>query len=181
MTAKPAYLLDRVGAGDSPPSQVNAVVEIPKSGSVKYEVDPQTGLVFVDRFLYTAIHYPFNYGFIPGTKGEDGDYLDALVLTEEPVYPMSVIRSRIIGALLMEDEGGPDSKIVAVPDKNIDPAHSSLSDVRQLPDFTLKQMEYFSAHYKEEEPGKFVRVHRWQGRPAAEGLIRKAVVAFKEG
>jgi inorganic pyrophosphatase len=175
------YLLDRVGAGEKPPGSINVVVEIPKGGSVKYEVDPRTGLVFVDRFLYTSTHYPFNYGFVPETKGEDGDYLDALVITEEPLYPMTVVRSRTIGALLMEDEGGPDAKIIAVPDEGIDPAYSSLGDVRQLPSFTLKQLEHFFTHYKEPEPGKYVRVLGWQRKQVAEEVVRRAIAAFREG
>jgi inorganic pyrophosphatase len=181
MTAESVSFPDRLGAGDDPPAEVNVVIEIPKGGSVKYEVDPRTGLIFVNRLLHTATHYPFNYGFIPGTKGEDGDYLDALVNTEEPVYPMSVVRSKTIGALLMEDEEGPDAKIIAVPDRNIDPVYSSLGDVRQLPSFIRKQVQHFFLHYKESEPKKFVRVHRWQSRSAAEGIIRRAMAAFSDG
>jgi len=154
---------------------VNVVVEIPRGSNVKYEIDEDTGFVFVDRFLYTPTYYPFNYGFIPQTRGEDGDPLDALVVTEEPVFPMSVIRSRPIGVLLMEDEKGPDSKIVAVPARHVDPNYSDVDSVGQLPEFTRRQIEHFFQHYKESEPGKFVTIDGWKDERHARDLITKAV------
>ncbi|HUI01361.1 MAG TPA: inorganic diphosphatase [Nitrososphaerales archaeon] len=171
-------------AGENAPDEVNVVIEIPRGSDVKYEMDEKTGFVFVDRFLYTATHYPFNYGFIPNTRGEDGDPVDALVITEDPVYPMSVIRSRPIGVLLMEDEGGPDAKLVAVPARHIDPTYTDVEHIMQIPEFTRKQIEHFFSHYKEGEPNKFVKVDKWQDQKYAKELIvvamRRAKKAAKE-
>jgi inorganic pyrophosphatase len=168
----------KLSAGDKVPDRVNVVIEIPRGSNVKYEIDEETGFVFVDRFLYTPTYYPFNYGFVPQTKGEDGDPLDVLVVTEEPVYPMSVIRSRPIGVLLMEDEKGPDAKIIAVPARHVDPNYSGIDDVHQLPTFTRKQIEHFFQHYKESEPGKFVKVEGWRDQKHAKALIKEASERF---
>lgn len=169
-------MLSDLTAGDDSPNEVNIVVEIPRGSNVKYEIDERTGVIFVDRFLYTATHYPFNYGFIPGTREEDGDPLDALVVTQEAVYPMSVIRSRPIGALLTEDEKGPDTKIVAVPVESVDPSYSDLDSINQLPEFTKKQIEHFFRRYKEAEPNKFVKIKEWKDEKYAKELIRKATL-----
>jgi inorganic pyrophosphatase len=172
---------ERLSPGERVPDEVNVVIEIPRGSDVKYELDEETGFVFVDRFLYTATHYPFNYGFIPQTRGADGDPLDALVITEDPVYPMSVIRSRPIGVLLMEDEGGPDAKLVAVPAKHIDPTYSDVEHIMQIPEFTRKQIEHFFSHYKEGEPDKFVKVDKWEDARFAKSLIRAALQQPKGG
>lgn len=164
-----------LGPGEHVPEEVNVVIEIPRGSDVKYEMDESTGFVFVDRFLYTSTHYPFNYGFIPQTKGEDGDPLDALVITEDPVYPMSVIRSRPIGVLTMEDEGGPDAKLVAVPARHIDPTYSDVETIMQIPEFIRKQIEHFFSHYKEAEPDKFVKIDRWEDQKYAKSLILAAL------
>jgi inorganic pyrophosphatase len=168
----------RLSAGDQVPDLVNVVIEIPRGSNVKYEIDDSTGYVFVDRFLYTPTYYPFNYGFIPQTMSEDGDPIDSLVVTEEPVYPMSVIRSRPIGVLMMDDEKGPDAKVVALPARNVDPNYSSIEDVEELPEFTRKLIEHFFRHYKESEPGKFVRISGWRGQGDAKSLIRESVSRF---
>jgi inorganic pyrophosphatase len=169
-----SFLSHKLRAGDKLPEIVNVVIEIPRGSNVKYEMDEATGFVFVDRFLYTPTYYPFNYGFVPQTEAEDGDPLDVLVVTEEPVYPMSVIRSRPIGVLMMEDEKGPDAKIVAVPDRNVDPNYSGIEDVRELPAFTRKQIEHFFTHYKESEPGKFVKVEGWKNQKSAKAFVKDA-------
>jgi inorganic pyrophosphatase len=166
-------------AGDDVPNKVNVVIEIPRGSDVKYEIDEKTGYVFVDRFLYTSTHYPFNYGFIPQTKGDDGDPLDALVITEEPVYPMSVIRARPIGVLTMRDEGGPDAKLVTVPERHIDPIYSQVDTIMQIPEFTRKQIEHFFSHYKESEPNKYVKIGKWQDAQFAKDLITKALQPAK--
>ena len=171
--------LDRLSAGDDPPNIINAVVEIPSGSSVKYEVDKKTGTVFVDRFLYTPTHYPFNYGFIPETREEDGDPLDVLVLTQISVYPMSVIRSRPISMLVTEDENGKDVKIIAAPAKTIDPYYEDVEELNQLPNFTRNQIEHFFKHYKELEPTKFVNVLRWEPREAAEKKITRAIENYR--
>ncbi|MGD0637154.1 MAG: inorganic diphosphatase [Nitrososphaerales archaeon] len=168
----------KLTVGADAPEQVNVVVEIPRGSNVKYEIDEETGFVFVDRFLYTPTYYPFNYGFIPQTRGDDGDPLDALVVTEEPVFPMSVIRSRPIGVLLMEDEKGPDAKIVAVPARHVDPNYSEVDSVAQLPEFTRRQIEHFFQHYKESEPGKFVMIDGWKDEKHAKALISRAITTY---
>ena len=158
--------------------RVNVVVEIPRGSSVEYEFDQSAGHFF-DRFFYTATHYAFDYEVIPGTKGEDGDPLEALVLTEEPVYPTTVIRSRTTGALATEGENRLDVKIVTVPDRDIDPIYPPVGDLRQIPGFALKQVEHLSIYYKESEPGKFVQIGDWKGRRPAEDTIRQATLQFK--
>ena len=168
----------KLTVGADAPNQVNVVVEIPRGSNVKYEIDEETGFVFVDRFLYTPTYYPFNYGFIPQTRGEDGDPLDTLVVTEEPVFPMSVIRSRPIGVLMMEDEKGPDAKIVAVPARHVDPNYSGVDSIEQLPEFTRRQIEHFFQHYKESEPDKFVKMGGWQDQRHAKDLITQACALF---
>ena len=168
----------KLTVGADAPEQVNVVVEIPRGSNVKYEIDEETGFVFVDRFLYTPTYYPFNYGFIPQTRGDDGDPLDALVVTEEPVFPMSVIRSRPIGVLLMVDEKGPDAKIVAVPARHVDPNYSDVDSVEQLPEFTRRQIEHFFQHYKESEPGKFVTIGGWKDSKHAKELITRATTMY---
>lgn len=176
--ATSARLTSKLTAGSTAPREVNVVIEIPRGSNVKYEIDEETGYVFVDRFLYTPTYYPFNYGFIPQTEGEDGDPIDVLVVTEEPVYPMSVIRSRPIGVLLMEDEKGADAKIVAVPARHVDPNYSGIDDMHQLPAFTRKQIEHFFQHYKESEPGKFVKVEGWRDQKHAKALVTEAAERF---
>ena len=158
---------------------INVVVEVPSGSSVKYEVDTETGFVFVDRFLYTATHYPFNYGFVPQTREEDGDPLDVVVLTQLSVYPMSVIRSRPIGMLVTEDEIGKDVKIVAAPTKQVDPYYADVEDLAQLPGFTRNQIEHFFSKYKELEPSKFVKVIGWETKESAMKKIAEAIARYK--
>jgi len=167
-------------AGEDVPNDVNVVIEIPRGSDVKYELDKKSGFVFVDRFLYTSTHYPFNYGFIPQTMSEDGDPLDALVITEDPVYPMSVIRSRPIGVLLMEDEGGRDAKLVTVPARHIDPSYSDVDSIMQIPEFTRKQIEHFFSHYKSSEPNKFVKIDKWEDQKYAKKLIKESIARAKK-
>ena len=169
-----------VKSGDNPPGSINVVIEIPEGSSVKYEADLESGAIFVDRFLHTATYYPFNYGFIPETKGTDGDPVDVLVLSHDSVYPMSVIRSRPIGVLVTEDEKGLDAKIIAVPNPGVDPLYSSINSINQLPDLTKDQIDHFFIRYKEIEPNKFVKIHGWQGAEQAKKMIRKAITAYSE-
>lgn len=172
--------LAEVPSGEDPPESINVIVEIPSGSSVKYEVDKETGVVFVDRFLSTATHYPFNYGFIPQTREEDGDPLDVLVLTQLSVYPNSVIRSRPIGLLLTEDEHGQDAKIIAAPAKSIDPYYEDIDDLEQIPMFMRNQIEHFFKHYKELEPTKFVKIVRWEPKEAAKKRIKTAISRFEK-
>ncbi|MHB8566343.1 MAG: inorganic diphosphatase [Nitrososphaerales archaeon] len=167
-----------LNAGDKPPSKVNVVIEIPEGSSVKYEVDNDTGAVFVDRFLYSATHYPFNYGFIPQTSEKDGDPVDVIVMSQHSVYPMVVIRSRPIGMLLTEDEKGEDAKIVATPIAEIDPYYAAMENVGQIPQFTKNQIEHFFEQYKELEPNKFVKIVGWKDREDAYRRIRSAMKRY---
>lgn len=171
--------LDSVEVGD-PSKAINIVVEIPKGSSIKYEFDTATGLLFVDRKLYTAMNYPFNYGFIPRTLEMDGDPVDALILGEDPVVPLSIIKSRPIGVLLTEDEEGQDSKVIATPVSKIDPTFSKIDDIKDLPEYIENQIKHFFEHYKELEEGKFVKVKGWEGKQGAVKKITESIQRFKE-
>ena len=164
-----------VSTGKNPPEQVNVFVEIPAGSSIKYELDKESGVVFVDRFLYTAFSYPFNYGFVPGTLAEDGDPVDVLVLSDKQVAPGVVIPSTPIGMLEMEDEEGIDTKVVAVPTKKIDPIYGGYTDISEIPQAIKDKMKHFFEHYKELEPGKWVKIKDWKGKKDAMEAIKKAM------
>ena len=168
--------ITRIPTGANPPYDVNAVIEIPQGGEpVKYEMDKDSGALFVDRFLHTAMFYPGNYGFIPGTLADDGDPCDVLVVGPTPVVPGAVIRCRPIGALLMEDEAGNDEKILAVPVDKLHPFHSGISSWRQLPAIMTEQIAHFFQHYKDLEKGKWVTVANWLDGRGAERIVAEAV------
>jgi inorganic pyrophosphatase len=170
--------IDSVDVGD-PSKAINIVVEIPKGSSIKYEFDTATGLLFVDRKLYTAMNYPFNYGFIPRTLEMDGDPVDALILGEDPVVPLSIVKSRPIGVLITEDEEGQDSKVIATPVSKIDPTFSKIDDIKDLPEYIENQIKHFFEHYKELEEGKFVKVKGWEGKQGAVKKITESIQRFK--
>lgn len=170
----------KLGPGDEAPEVVNVVIEIPMNSSVKYEVDKEAGVVRVDRFLYTAMYYPFNYGFVPGTLEEDGDPVDVLVISREPVMPGAVIEAKVIGLLEMEDEEGPDSKVIAVPKPKLDPSFAGVNDVKDLPEAVRERIKHFFEHYKELEPGKWVRVTGWRGAEEAKERVRRAIKRYRE-
>ena len=172
--------LSKIPAGKNPPEDIYVVVEIPQGSSIKYEVDKESGAIFVDRFLYTAMYYPFNYGFIPNTLAEDGDPTDVLVVSSEPVSPGSVIRSRPIGMLEMEDEEGIDTKIIAVPVSKLDKTFDNIKEVSDLPEAILNKIKHFFEHYKELEPGKWVKVKSFKGVKDALEDIEKSVKRFLE-
>ena len=166
-------------AGKSPPGDIYAIIEIPKDSNIKYEVDEKTGLLFIDRKLHTAMTYPFNYGFIPSTKEEDGDPIDVLIISNDEYSPLSVVRSKPIGVLITEDEEGKDSKIIAVPDKKIDVSYSKLDEIDQIDQEILDKIKHFFEHYKELEKGKFVRVIGWENKNQAEKIITECIKRFK--
>ena len=172
--------LDKIGPGADAPDIVNVVIEIPMNSSVKYEFDKEACMVRVDRFLYTSMTYPFNYGFIPGTLEEDGDPVDVLVISREPVAPGSIIEVVPIGVLDMEDEEGPDSKIIAVPKPKLDPFFAGWTDVAMLPEILLNRIKHFFEHYKELEPGKWVRVSGWRGASEAKAKIKEAIERYQK-
>ena len=167
--------LSKIPAGKNPPEDIYVVIEIPQGSSIKYEVDKESGAVFVDRFLFTAMYYPFNYGFIPNTLAEDGDPTDVLVISSQPVVPGSVIRSRPIGMLEMEDEEGIDTKIIAVPVSKLDKTFDDIKEVSDLPQATLDKIKHFFEHYKELEPGKWVKVREFKSSEVAKEDIKKSI------
>lgn len=168
--------LKKIPIGENPPHDVNVIIEIPQGGlPVKYEMDKESGALFVDRFLHTSMIYPANYGFIPHTLSEDGDPVDCMVVGPTPVVPGVVMRSRPIGALIMEDEAGIDEKILAVPVDKLLPFYTSVRSYRELPAILIEQIGHFFAHYKDLEKGKWVRVKRWAEPEEAVELIREAV------
>jgi inorganic pyrophosphatase len=168
--------ISKIKIGENPPYDVNVLIEIPLGGTpVKYELDKASGAMYVDRFLYTAMFYPGNYGFIPHTLSEDGDPVDAIVLGPTAVIPGAVVRSRPVGALIMEDEAGGDEKILAVPVDKLHPYFSNVSSYRDLPEVLRDQVAHFFRHYKDLEKGKWVKVTRWAEPEEACELIRRAI------
>jgi inorganic pyrophosphatase len=166
----------KIPVGKAPPWDVNVIVEIPLQGApVKYEVDKDSGAMFVDRFVHTAMHYPANYGFIPHTLAEDGDPIDALVVAPLPVISGSVVRSRPVGVLVMEDEAGRDEKLICVPVDKLHPYHTRVTSYEQLPQILLKQISHFFEHYKDLEEGKWVKVIGWEGADSAARMILEAI------
>ena len=170
--------LSKVPVGKNPPWDVNVVIEIPVGGDpVKYEVDKESGAVFVDRFLHTAMYYPCNYGFIPHTLSGDGDPVDVCVVGRHPVVPGSVLRARPIGVLLMEDEAGADEKLLAVPVSKLHPFYENVNNYTDLPSIVIEQIAHFFEHYKDLEKGKWVKIIGWAdaeeaSKKLAEGIER---------
>lgn len=164
-----------ISSGKNPPSEINVLIEIPQGSPIKYELDKDSGLVFVDRFNYTAMYYPFNYGFIPGTSAEDGDPVDVLVISTYPVHPGTIIPSRPIGMLEMEDEAGIDTKILAVPTAKVDPFFNRITDITDLDEPDKAKIKHFFDHYKEIEPGKWVKTKDFLSKNEAEAAIKKSL------
>jgi len=168
--------LSKIPIGENPPHDVNVIIEIPQGGyPVKYELDKESGALYVDRFLHTSMIYPANYGFIPHTLSGDGDPVDCMVVGPTPVVPGVVVRSRPIGALLMEDESGIDEKILAVPVDKLHPFYTAVSSYRDLPQILIDQIGHFFGHYKDLERGKWVKVKRWAEPAEAIDLIRAGI------
>jgi len=159
----------------NPEEYINAVIEIPQGSNIKYELDKESGAIFLDRILYGTQFYPANYGFVPNTLADDGDPIDVLVLSSESVVPGTVIKSRVIGVLIMEDESGKDEKIVAVPTIKLDPKMAKINDLSDLPEIELNQIKHFFETYKDLEPGKWVKITGYEGREKAIELIQKAI------
>lgn len=157
------------------PEEVNVVVEIPQGSAIKYELDKTTGAIVVDRFIHTAMVYPFNYGFIPHTKTDDGDPMDVLLISAHPVVPGAVVPCRPVGMLEMEDEAGTDTKILAVPALSVDPWYGKVQEAKDLDEATHHRIKHFFAHYKELEPGKWVKIRRILGRTEALAAIRASM------
>jgi inorganic pyrophosphatase len=186
MQASPAHRwghtmsLHNVSPGSNAPEQFNVIIEIPMNADpIKYEVDKESGAIFVDRFMGTAMHYPCNYGYVPETIADDGDPVDVLVITPYPLIPGVVVTCRAIGVLMMDDEAGGDSKLLAVPIDRILPIYTHWQKPQDLNDLRLNQIRHFFEHYKDLEPGKWVKVRGWEGPEAAKQEIRLGIAAYK--
>ena len=168
--------IDAISIGKNPPNDVNVIVEVPVGGQpIKYEMDKDAGTLVVDRFLYTPMTYPGNYGFVPHTLCEDGDPLDVLVCNTRPLVPGCVINVRPIGVMMMEDDGGKDEKILAVPVPKLTRRYDNVHYYTDLLEITLKQIEHFFTHYKDLEPGKWVKIGDWLDVDAAKRIILESI------
>ena len=171
--------LHNVTPGPKAPDEFNVIIEIPMNGDpIKYEVDHESGALFVDRFMSTAMHYPTNYGYVPDTLAADGDPVDVLVITPVPLIPGVVVTCRPIGMLKMDDEAGGDNKLIAVPIQKILPLYSSWNKPEDLNPMRLKSIQHFFEHYKDLEPGKWVKVTGWEGPEAAKQEIVDGMAAY---
>ncbi|MES2352951.1 MAG: inorganic diphosphatase [Pseudomonadota bacterium] len=172
--------LDRVPSGRDLPNDFNVIIEIPMNGDpIKYELDKETGAMFVDRFMSTAMHYPCNYGYIPHTISDDGDPVDVLVITPVPLISGVVVRCRPVGMLKMTDEAGGDAKLLAVPVDKLCNIYRAIQSPRDLPELTLAQISHFFEHYKDLEPGKWVKVEGWVGTEEAKQEIMDGVARYE--
>lgn len=170
--------ISKISIGKNPPEEVNVIIEVPLgSDPIKYELDKESGALFVDRFLHTAMYYPANYGFIPHTLSDDGDPADVLVVGNLPIAPGAVIAVRPIGVLLMQDESGGDEKILAVPVSKLHPFYNNIVDYTDLPAILLQQIEHFFTHYKDLEKNKWVKIVGWESKEKAKELILAAIKA----
>lgn len=172
--------LDRVTSGKNVPNEINVIIEIPAhSDPVKYELDKDTGAMFVDRFMSTAMHYPCNYGYVPNTLSKDGDPVDVLVLSPVPLISGSVIACRPVGVLLMTDEAGDDAKVLAVPVDKLSKTYRKVDSYRDLPEDLLNQISHFFEHYKDLDEGKWVRVEGWGGVDEAKKEILDSIDLYR--
>lgn len=168
--------LDAIAIGTSPPEDVNVVIEVPIGGEpIKYEMDKEAGTLVVDRFLHTPMRYPGNYGFVPHTLSEDGDPIDVLIANTRPIVPGAVMNVRPIGVLKMQDDAGGDEKIIAVPAPKLTKRYLHVVNVTDLPEITRDQIRHFFEHYKDLEPGKWVKMLGWGDAAEAKRLIMEAV------
>ncbi|MBN9673429.1 inorganic diphosphatase [Roseibium aggregatum] len=173
--------IDAVPIGNNPPEDINVIVEVSVGGEpIKYEMDKEAGAMYVDRFLYTPMRYPGNYGFVPHTLCGDGDPIDVVVVNQRPIVPGAIMNCRAIGVLLMEDESGQDEKIIAVPTHKLTKRYDSVHDVTDLPEITIQQVKHFFEHYKDLEPGKWVKVTGVEGAEAAKKMIVESIERAKK-
>ena len=168
--------IDAIAVGINPPEDVNVIIEVPIGGEpIKYEMDKAAGTLVVDRFLHTPMRYPGNYGFVPHTLSEDGDPIDVLVANTRPIVPGAVINVRPIGVLKMTDDAGGDEKILAVPVPKLTKRYERVFNYTDLPPITIEQVQHFFEHYKDLEPGKWVKMHGWGDAREARTLIEEAI------
>ncbi len=172
--------IDAISVGDNPPHDVNVIIEVPIGGEpIKYELDKASGRLFVDRFLYTPMRYPGNYGFVPHTLSKDGDPIDVLICNTRTIVPGAVVNCRPIGVLLMEDDGGQDEKLMAVPSLKVTRRYDSVRNYTDLPSITREQIHHFFEHYKDLEPDKWVKIERWGDAEEAHDLLNSAVTRHR--
>ena len=168
--------IDAISTGKNPPHEVNVIVEVPVGGEpIKYEMDKEAGTLVVDRFLYTSMRYPGNYGFIPHTLSDDGDPCDVLIANQRAIVPGAIIAVRPIGVLKMQDEAGGDEKIIAVPVPRLTRRYERIHNYTDLPEITLHQVQHFFEHYKDLESGKWVKVTGWGDAKEAQEYIVRAI------
>jgi len=170
--------ISKIPHGDNP-DKLNAIIEVPMNSNIKYELDKDSGAIFVDRVLYSAVHYPANYGFVPHTLSDDGDPADILVLGQSPLQAGSVIPCRLVGVLITEDESGGDEKLLAVPTVKIDPTFADIHDLADIPEATLNRIKNFFETYKMLEPGKWVKVTGFENKKKASEILEKAIANYK--
>ena len=172
--------IDAIAIGKNPPEDINVIIEVAIGGEpIKYEMDKDAGTLVVDRFLYTPMRYPGNYGFVPHTLSDDGDPIDVLVANTRPIIPGAVINVRPVGVLRMEDDGGGDEKIIAVPSPKLTQRYVNVHTYTDLPSITLDQIQHFFEHYKDLEPGKWVKLLGWGDATEAKKLIVEAIERSK--
>jgi inorganic pyrophosphatase len=172
--------IDAIPIGKNPPHEVNVVIEVPIGGEpIKYEMDKASGALMVDRFLYTSMRYPGNYGFIPHTLSGDGDPCDVIIANTRAIIPGAIMSCKIVGVLLMEDEAGGDEKLLAVPSAKLTQRYARINNFVDLPEITLKQIEHFFAHYKDLEPNKWVKIIRWGDADEARSMVLAGIERAK--
>ena len=168
--------IDAIPIGDNPPEDINVIIEVPVGGlPIKYELDKDSGTLFVDRFLYTPMVYPGNYGFVPHTLSLDGDPIDVLVCNTRPIVPGAVMNCRPIGVLIMQDDAGPDEKIIAVPTGKLTRRYEDIASYSDLPEITIRQVEHFFSHYKDLEPDKWVKIKKVAEKEIAQTMIMESI------
>lgn len=172
--------LSKISPGKNPPDDIHVIIEVPLGGEpIKYEIDKASGAMFVDRFLYTSMRYPCNYGFVPHTLSLDGDPMDVMVVGQRALFPGAVVRVRPVGVLLMEDDGGHDEKIIAVPHQKLTRFYEKVHNYTDLPEILVDRIVHFFKHYKDMEPGKWVKVEGIEGVEKARELIMQSLARYK--
>jgi inorganic pyrophosphatase len=178
----PGMNIDAIPVGKNPPDDINVIIEVPIGGEpIKYEMDKDSGALFVDRFLYTPMRYPGNYGFVPHTLCGDGDPLDVVVMNSRPVVPGGVIRCRPIGVLMMEDDGGKDEKLIALPVSKLTRAYDGIKDISDMPEIEVEKVKHFFTHYKDLEPGKWAKIEGIEGIEKARQVVLDSIEMANKG
>jgi inorganic pyrophosphatase len=173
--------IDAVPIGKNPPEDINVIIEVSVGGEpIKYEMDKDAGAMYVDRFLYTPMRYPGNYGFVPHTLCGDGDPVDVIVANQRPIVPGAIMNCRPIGVLFMEDEAGMDEKLIAVPSSKLTRRYENVAHYEDLPDITIQQIKHFFEHYKDLEPGKWVKITGFGGPDEAKRIIEESIERAKQ-